>query len=103
MGGANFVVKFLRDEVLERVAQVVPLVEAAGLTPAQFAVAWVLRNPNVASAIVGASRPEQLVENVAAVDVVLDDDLVAAVEAILDPVVERDAARTAQSSPITRP
>ncbi len=103
MGGANFVAKFLRDEVLERVAQVVPLVEAAGLTPAQFAVAWVLRNPNVASAIVGASRPEQLTENVVAADLVLDDDLVAQVEAVLDPVVERDPSRTAQSSPPVRP
>jgi aryl-alcohol dehydrogenase-like predicted oxidoreductase len=103
MGGANFVVKFLRDEVLERVAQVVPLVESAGLTPAQFAVAWVLRNPNVASAIVGASRPEQLTENVVAADLVLDEDLVAQVEAILDPVVERDPSRTAQSSPPVRP
>ena len=103
MGGANFVAKFLRDEVLERVAQVVPLVEAAGLTPAQFAVAWVLRNPNVASAIVGASRPEQLTENVVAADLVLDEDLVAQVEAVLDPVVERDPSRTAQSSPPVRP
>ncbi|MFM7069711.1 MAG: aldo/keto reductase family protein, partial [Actinomycetes bacterium] len=90
MGGANFVQRFLRDEVLERVAQVVPLIEAAGMTPAQFAVAWVLRNENVASAIVGATRPEQLEENVVAADIVLDEDLVAAVEAVLDPVVERD-------------
>jgi len=102
-GGANFVARFMRDDVLERVAQIVPLIESSGITPAQFAVAWVLRNQNVASAIVGASRPEQLVENVAAVELALDDDLVAQVEAILDPVVMRDPSRTAEQSPPQRP
>ena len=77
------------------------LVDAAGLTMAQYAVAWVLRNPHVASAIVGASRPEQLTQNVTALDVTLDDDLVAAVDAALEPVVVRDPALTV--SPPTRP
>ena len=58
----------------------VPLVQEAGLTMAQYAVAWVLRNPDVGSAIVGASRPEQLTENVVAAGITLDDDLVAAVD-----------------------
>jgi aryl-alcohol dehydrogenase-like predicted oxidoreductase len=100
-GGAGFVQRFLRDDVLERVQQVVPLAREAGISMAQLAVAWVLRNPDVGSAIVGASRPEQLVDNVGAIGITLDDDLVAAVEEILDPVVERDPSKT--TSPPTRP
>jgi aryl-alcohol dehydrogenase-like predicted oxidoreductase len=101
-GGADFVGRFLRDEVLELVQQVVPLAQEAGISMAQLAVAWVLRNDNVASAIVGASRPEQLADTAAAVDVTLDDDLVAAVEAVLEPVVVRDPALTEKSTPRTR-
>ena len=100
-GGADFVKRFLDDDVLARVQQLVPLARDAGLTMAQLAVAWVLRNPNVSAAIVGASRPEQLVDNVGAVGVTLDDDLVAAVDTVLDPVVVRDPALT--KSPPTRP
>ena len=100
-GGASFIKRFLRDDVLDAVQQAKVLVDAAGLTMAQYAVAWVLRNPHVSSAIVGASRPEQLTENVKAIDVTLDDDLVAAVDAALDPVVVRDPALTV--SPPTRP
>jgi aryl-alcohol dehydrogenase-like predicted oxidoreductase len=101
-GGADFVGRFLRDEVLELVQQVVPLAHEAGISMAQLAVGWVLRNDNVASAIVGASRPEQLADTAAAVDVTLDDDLVAAVEAVLEPVVVRDPALTEKSTPRTR-
>lgn len=100
-GGADFVKRFLRDEVLEAVQAMVPLVREAGLTMAQYAVAWVLRNPDVGSAIVGASRPEQLTENVVAAGITLDDDLVAAVDAVLEPVIVRDPALTV--SPATRP
>ena len=100
-GGAGFVKRFLRDDVLERVQQLVPLAREAGLSMAQLAVAWVLRNPDVSSAIVGASRPEQLVDNVGAVGVTLDDDLVAAIDEALGPVVERDPSKTV--SPATRP
>lgn len=101
-GGADFVQRFLRDEVLELVQQVVPLADAAGITMAQLAVAWVLRNQNVASAIVGASRPEQLADTAAAVDVTLDDDLVEQVERILEPVVVRDPELTEKMTPRTR-
>jgi aryl-alcohol dehydrogenase-like predicted oxidoreductase len=100
-GGADFVKRFLRDDVLSAVQAMVPIVQEAGLTMAQYAVAWVLRNPDVGSAIVGASRPEQLTENVVAAGLTLDDDLVAAVDAVLDPVVERDPSKTV--SPSTRP
>jgi aryl-alcohol dehydrogenase-like predicted oxidoreductase len=102
-GGADFVQRFLRDDVLEAVARVRPLADEAGVTMAQLAVAWVLRNDNVASAIVGASRPEQLEDTVKAVEVTLDDDLVARVEEVLEPVVVRDPDLTEKMTPRTRP
>jgi aryl-alcohol dehydrogenase-like predicted oxidoreductase len=101
-GGATFVSNFLDDAVLERVQDLVPLAAEAGISMAQLAVAWVLRNDNVASAIVGASRPSQLEDNVGALDVTLDDDLVARVEQALEPVVVRDPALTAKMAPRTR-
>jgi aryl-alcohol dehydrogenase-like predicted oxidoreductase len=100
-GGADFIQRFLRDEVLERVELLRPLAAEAGLSMAQLAVAWVLQHDFVASAIVGASRPEQLVDNVAAVGVTLDDDLLAAIDDALGPVVVRDPDLT--RSPDTRP
>jgi aryl-alcohol dehydrogenase-like predicted oxidoreductase len=99
--GGGFVQRLLRDDVLERVQRLRPVADDAGLTMAQLAVAWVLRNDNVASAIVGASRPEQLAENVKAAGVKLDDDLAKRIDEILDPVVERDPSLT--SSPAKRP
>src|SRR5690606_33259011 len=101
-GGAEFVKRFLRDDVLERVQQLVPLAREAGISMAQMALAWVLRNPDVASAIVGATRPEQLEDNVGALEVTLDDDLVARIDEILDPVVARDPALTQKATPRAR-
>lgn len=100
-GGANMIARWLRDDVLERVEQLRPLADEAGMSMAQLAVAWVLRNPNVASAIVGASRPEQVLDNAGAVDKPLDDDLVRRIEEIVEPIVERDPTKTV--SPKTRP
>ena len=99
--GATFIAKLLTDEVLTRVQQLKPLAEQAGLTMAQLAIAWVLQNPNVSSAIIGASRPEQIHDNVKASGVRLDADLLKAIDEILDPIVERDPART--ESPAKRP
>ena len=101
-GGANFVRRFLRDEVLERVRELKPVAEEVGLSLAQLAIAWTLQNPNVSAAIIGASRPEQVTENAKAAGVHLDDDVLASIDKILDPVIERDPARTAASSPRTR-
>ncbi|MEA3060848.1 MAG: hypothetical protein QOJ94_629 [Sphingomonadales bacterium] len=81
MGG--WMDRLLKDEVLEAVQKLKPLAEQAGLSLAQFALAWVLREPNVASAIVGASRPEQLAENAAAADADVDPALFAQAEAIV--------------------
>ncbi|MFJ9245558.1 aldo/keto reductase family protein [Streptomyces sp. NPDC101776] len=88
-GGADMVGRFLRDDVLERVQQLKPLAEQAGLSLAQLAVAWVLQNSNVSAAIIGASRPEQVTENVKAAGVKLDADLMRAIDTLLDPVAER--------------
>jgi aryl-alcohol dehydrogenase-like predicted oxidoreductase len=99
--GANFIRRWLRDDVLTRVQQLKPIAEKAGLSLAQLAVAWVLQNPNVSSAIVGATRPEQLQDNVKASGVKLDAELLKAIDEILDPIVERDPAKT--ESPAARP
>ncbi len=100
-GGSRFINRMLTDEVLEPVARFAELSRDAGYTPAEVALAWVLRNPNVASAIVGATRPEQVLENVKAIDVTLDDDLVAAIDAALEPAIQRDPSLTV--SPSARP
>jgi aryl-alcohol dehydrogenase-like predicted oxidoreductase len=101
-GGADMIKKWMSDDVLERVQQLVPLAEEAGLSMAQLAVAWVLQNDNVASAIIGASRPEQVHDNAAAAGVKLEDDLLSKIDEVLDPVVQRDPAITLESSPKTR-
>ncbi len=100
--GASFINGLVSNEdVLRRVQELKPLAEGAGLTMAQLAVAWVLQNPNVASAIVGASRPEQVRDNVRAAGVKLDTGLLKKIDEILDPVVVRDPAKTV--SPPSRP
>jgi aryl-alcohol dehydrogenase-like predicted oxidoreductase len=101
-GGADMIKRWMKDDVLERVQRLVPLAEEAGLSMAQLAVAWVLQNDNVASAIIGASRPEQVHDNVTAAGVKLGDDLLAKIDEVVDPVIERDPARTHDSSPKTR-
>jgi aryl-alcohol dehydrogenase-like predicted oxidoreductase len=84
MGG--FIAWLLRDETLTAVQRLEPLAAEAGLSLAQFALAWVLREPNIASAIVGASRPEQLAENAAASGAEVDPELFARAEAIVTEV-----------------
>jgi len=92
--GAKMIARFMRDDVLTKVQQLKPLAEEAGLTLAQLAVAWVLQNPNVASAIIGASRPEQVVENVKAAGVKLDTELLKKIDDVLGDVVETDPRLT---------
>lgn len=100
--GANFIKSFLRDEVLEAVQRLRPIADEAGLTMPQLAIAWVLQNPNVASALVGASRPEQLADTVKASGVVLDADAMAAIDAALGGVVFDDPEDTYTVSPKKR-
>jgi aryl-alcohol dehydrogenase-like predicted oxidoreductase len=92
--GARMIARFLNDETLAAVQRLRPLAAQAGLTMGQLAVAWVLQNPNVSSAIIGASRPEQLEETVAAGGTTLGADLLKAIDEVLAPVVERDPTRT---------
>jgi aryl-alcohol dehydrogenase-like predicted oxidoreductase len=99
--GAGFISRFMTDEVLGTVQRLRPLAEQAGLTMAQLAIAWVLQNPNVASAIVGATRPEQVRDNVKAVGVTLHADLLKAIDEVMDPIAEGDPGRTV--SPPVRP
>ena len=100
-GGADTVKRYLRDDVLEAVQRLKPVADDAGLSLAQLAVAWVLQNQNVASAIIGASRPEQVAENVKAAGVRLDDDALKAIDTALGDIPEKDPAQT--KSPEQRP
>ncbi|GAB3201420.1 aldo/keto reductase family protein [Geodermatophilus arenarius] len=87
---------FLRDDVLSRVQELRAVADDLGLSMAQLAVAWVLQNDNVAAAIIGATRPEQVHDNVKAAGVRLEDDVMARIDEVLGDVVERDPAKTAR-------
>jgi aryl-alcohol dehydrogenase-like predicted oxidoreductase len=102
-GGANFIARYLNDDVLTRVQALKPIAEDAGLSLAQLGVAWVLQNPNVAAAIIGASRPEQVKENVAATGIRLEPELLARIDEALGDVVVHDPAKTAENAPSRRP
>ena len=101
LSGKNFIARWLNDATLTKVQELKPIAEQAGLTMAQLGVAWVLQNTNVASAIVGATRPEQLDDNVKASGIVLELAIMDAIDAVLDGFIERDPAKTV--SPATRP
>ena len=94
LGGADMISHWLKDPVLAAVQQLRPLADEAGLSMAQMAIAWVLQNSNVSAAIIGASRPDQVVENAKAAGVKLDASLLAAIDDLLQPVVQRDPAMT---------
>jgi aryl-alcohol dehydrogenase-like predicted oxidoreductase len=93
--GASFIKRYLEDDLLGRVQQLVPVALEAGLSLAQLAVAWTLQNPGVSAAIVGATRPEQVRENVKAAGVRLDAAVMQRIDDILGPVIQRDPALTA--------
>jgi aryl-alcohol dehydrogenase-like predicted oxidoreductase len=87
---------FLRDDILTRVQELRPVAADLGLSMAQLALAWVLQNPNVAAAIIGASRPEQVEDNVRAAGVRLGADVLRRIDDVLGDVVERDPAKTSR-------
>ena len=101
-GGANMIKRWLADDILTRVQDLAPIAAELELSLAQLAVAWVLQNENVASAIIGASRPEQVAENVKASDVVIPAELLARIDEVLGDSISRDPALTLESSPKTR-
>ncbi|SDD36379.1 aldo/keto reductase family protein [Glycomyces harbinensis] len=95
----RFVESWLKDDVLERVQQLGPIAEELGLTIAQLSLAWVLQNSNVSAAIIGATRPEQVEENVKAVGVKLSDEVYGKVNDLLAPVAVTDPKETTAPNP----
>ncbi len=100
-GGADAVKSFLRDDVLTAVQNLKPIADEQDLTLAQLAIAWVLANPNVASAIIGASRPDQVRDNVKAAGVALSADTLTRIDEVLGSLPETDPRKTV--SPEKRP
>jgi aryl-alcohol dehydrogenase-like predicted oxidoreductase len=100
-GGSRFIERVLTEDVLTRVQQLKPIADEAGLTLAQLAVAWTLQNPGVSAAIVGATRPQQLRENVRASGIRLDEAVLRRIDDVLGPAIFTDPAGTA--SPPSRP
>ena len=95
----HFTERLRTDEILTAVQGLVPLAEQAGLTMAQLAVAWVLQHDYVSSAIIGATRPEQVRDNVVASGVTLEDELMAAIDGVLGDVVVSDPRLTVSPNP----
>ena len=102
-GGATMIQRLLGDDVLTAVQRLRPIAEELELSMAQLAVAWVLQNPNVACAIIGASRPRQVKENVAASGVVLSPEVMSRIDDALGDVVVRNPMLTAEHQPKERP
>ncbi|QKW35132.1 aldo/keto reductase family protein [Actinomadura sp. NAK00032] len=100
-GGADMIKRYLNDDLLTRVQELRPIADGLGLSMAQLAIAWTLQNPNVSAAIVGATRPEQVTDNVKAAGVKLDADVLKRIDDVLGSAVIRDPAKTA--SPRKRP
>lgn len=98
-GGADFVNRWLTDDILTAVTKLEPIAADMKLTLAQLAIAWVLSNPNVSSAIVGASRPEQITENAKAAGITLPDDVLSAIDYALGDLVQTDPALTVSPNP----
>ncbi|HEY8700692.1 MAG TPA: aldo/keto reductase family protein [Arthrobacter sp.] len=93
-GGADMVRRWMTDEVLTGVQKLKPIADEAGLTMAQLSIAWVLQNPNVASAIIGASRPEQVESNVLASGVRLESAILKQIDDAIGSLAETDPAKT---------
>jgi voltage-dependent potassium channel beta subunit len=98
-GGARMIERWMRDDVLNAVQNLKPIAADLGISMGQLAIAWVLKNPNVASAIVGASKPEQIIDNIKAIDVVLDDETMKRIDEVVSAVVERDVKQTISPNP----
>ncbi|MFI6516574.1 aldo/keto reductase family protein [Spirillospora sp. NPDC050679] len=100
-GGADMIKRYLDDDLLTRVQNLRPIADELGLTMAQLAIAWTLQNPGVSAAIVGASRPEQVRDNVRAAGVKLDAEVLKRIDDVLGDAVIRDPGKT--GSPPRRP
>lgn len=98
-GGANMISRWMRDEVLSAVQKLKPIAESANLTLSQLAIAWVLQNPNVSSAIIGATKPEQIKENVKASGVKLSERTMREIDQVLGSLPEKNPAKTESPRP----
>ena len=101
-GGADFIKRWMSDDVLNRVQQLKPIADELDLSLAQLAVAWTLQNDDVATAIIGASRPEQVTENAKASGVTIPAELMERIDGALGDAVISDPALTEESSPKQR-
>jgi aryl-alcohol dehydrogenase-like predicted oxidoreductase len=97
--GAAMIERWMKDDVLAAVQGLTPIAQDLGLTMGQLSIAWVLANPNVSAAIIGASRPEQIHENVRASGVELSDDVLAAIDVAIADVITRDPSLTQSPNP----
>jgi aryl-alcohol dehydrogenase-like predicted oxidoreductase len=97
--GANMINNWLREEVLVAVQKLQPVAKEAGLTMSQLAIAWVLQNPQVSTAIIGASKPSQVRENVKAAGVKLEPNVMKAIDDALGKLPETDPAKTQSPNP----
>jgi aryl-alcohol dehydrogenase-like predicted oxidoreductase len=102
-GGADMIKDWLADDVLTRVQGLRPVADGLGLSMAQLAIAWVLQNDNVSAAIIGASRPEQVAENVKASGVRIPPEVMGQIDDLLGDVVRADPGLTAKQAPQQRP
>jgi aryl-alcohol dehydrogenase-like predicted oxidoreductase len=98
-GGADMISRFMKNDVLSAVANLEPIAKEVGLTMAQLAVAWVLQNKNVSSAIIGATKPSQIKENIKASGVKLDSEIMSKIDQVLGSLPERDPAKTVSPNP----
>ncbi len=102
-GGASMIKRWMSDDVLMPVQELAPIASDLGLSMGQLAVAWVLQNDNVAAAIIGASRPEQVHENVQASGVQLDAEVLKRIDEALGETVTTEPGLTAANAPAKRP
>ena len=98
-GGANMIKGMMTEPILAAVQKLIPIAAKVDLTPAQLAIAWVLQNPNVSSAIIGATKPSQIKENVKASGVKLDQSIMAEIDTALSGVVITDPSKTVSPKP----
>ena len=98
-GGAEMISKFMRDDLLRAVENLRPIAKKLDLTMAQLAVAWVLQNPNVSSAIIGATKPDQIKENVKAAGVKIPSEIMLEIDSVIGRFAEKDPAKTISPQP----
>ena len=97
--GAAMISRWMRDDILTAVTRLEPIAREVGLTTAQLALAWVLQNKNVSSAIIGATKPAQIKENVKAVGVKLEPAVMRAIDDAVGSLAERSPAETKSPNP----